>query len=378
METLYQKHKLFFIILIICIIGFLAWYFSQIIICIIIAGVISIIGYPLVDFFDRIHFKKLGSLHVLNVFLTLVIILAVVLGLLSFFIPLVVKETSMVTSIDWQKLIDYYRPQIQWLQHTLVHYGIIKKNATFESLLKDNLAHFIDLSFFSNILSGVFSFAGTLTFYIFTILFLSFFFLLDVMMLPRVILMLVPLKYEDQTKNVMLKSKKVLSRYFTGMFIDLLVMIASYSISLSIVGVKGALVIAFVAGIVNIIPYIGPLIAVVTGIVLGVTGVVSDGYYGAIGSTMLGVLIAMSVVILLDNILYSPMIQGKSLKVHPVEIFLVIIAAGSTGGIPAMIIAVPSYAFIKIVGEEFFSQFRLFKQGKKETTSSEVAYSRFF
>jgi predicted PurR-regulated permease PerM len=320
----------------------------------------------------------LGSLHVLNVFLTLVIILAVVLGLLSFFIPLVVKETSMVTSIDWQKLIDYYRPQIQWLQHTLVHYGIIKKNATFESLLKDNLAHFIDLSFFSNILSGVFSFAGTLTFYIFTILFLSFFFLLDVMMLPRVILMLVPLKYEDQTKNVMLKSKKVLSRYFTGMFIDLLVMIASYSISLSIVGVKGALVIAFVAGIVNIIPYIGPLIAVVTGIVLGVTGVVSDGYYGAIGSTMLGVLIAMSVVILLDNILYSPMIQGKSLKVHPVEIFLVIIAAGSTGGIPAMIIAVPSYAFIKIVGEEFFSQFRLFKQGKKETTSSEVAYSRFF
>ena len=106
------------------------------------------------------------------------------------------------------------------------------------------------------------------------------------------------------------------------MFIDLILMIASYSISLSIVGVKGALVIAFVAGIVNIIPYIGPLIAVVTGIVLGVTGVVSDGYYGAIGSTMLGVLIAMSVVILLDNILYSPIIQGKSLKVHPVEIFL--------------------------------------------------------
>ena len=217
METLYQKHKLFFIILIICIIGFLAWYFSQIIICIIIAGVISIIGYPLIDFFDRIHYKKLRSPHVLNVFLTLIIILAVVLGLLSFFIPLVVEETSMVTSIDWQKLLDYYRPQIQWLQHTLVHYGIIKKNATFESLLKDNLAHYIDLSFFSNILSGTISFAGTLTFYVFTILFLSFFFLLDVMMLPRVILMLVPLKYVDQTKSVMLKSKKLLTRYFTGM-----------------------------------------------------------------------------------------------------------------------------------------------------------------
>jgi predicted PurR-regulated permease PerM len=362
MSTLYEKYKLFFIILIICVISFLAWYFSQILICIIVAGVISIIGYPLVELFDRIHYKKLWLPHALNAFITLILILAVVLGLLSFFIPLVVKETSMVTSIDWQKLLDYYRPQIQWLQHTLVQYGIIKKGATFESLLKDNLSHFIDLSIFSNILSGVISFTGTLFFYIFTILFLSFFFLLDVMMLPRFILMLVPMKYEDQTKNVMVKSKTVLSRYFRGLFIDVLVMIASYSIALSIVGVKGALVIAFFAGIVNIIPYVGPLIAVGTGIVLGVTGVVSEGYYGAIGSTVLGVLIAMLIVILLDNILYSPMIQGKSLKVHPVEIFLVIIAAGSIGGIPAMIVAVPSYAFLRIIGEEFFSQFRIFKE----------------
>jgi predicted PurR-regulated permease PerM len=138
-------------------------------------------------------------------------------------------------------------------------------------------------------------------------------------------------------------------------------MIASYSIALSIVGVKGALVIAFFAGIVNIIPYIGPLIAVGTGIILGVTGVVSEGLYGSIGSMMLKVFLAMIVVIIIDNIVYGPMIQGKSLKVHPVEIFLVIIAAGSIGGIPAMIIAVPSYAFLRIVGEEFFSQFRIFK-----------------
>ena len=59
MSTMYEKNKLFFIILIICVIGFLAWYFSQILICIIIAGIISIIGYPLVGLFDRIHFKKI-------------------------------------------------------------------------------------------------------------------------------------------------------------------------------------------------------------------------------------------------------------------------------------------------------------------------------
>jgi predicted PurR-regulated permease PerM len=360
MTTLYHQYKLFFIILIILIIGFLAWYFSQILICILIAGVISIIGYPLVELIDKIHYKRFRFPHVLSVFLTLIIILGTVLGLLSFFIPLVVKETSMVASINWQKFMEYYHPQLQWLQNTFVQYGIIKRGDTLESVLIANLSHFIDLSIFSNILTGVISFAGSLFFYLFTTLFLSFFFLLDVRMLPRFILMLVPKKYEDQSRHIMQRSKDVLTRYFLGLVINVIVMIASYSISLSIVGVKGALVIAFFAGIVNIIPYVGPLIAVGTGIVLSVTGVVSEGFYGAIGSTILGVFIAMLVVILLDNIVYGPLIQGKSVKAHPVEIFLVIIAAGSIGGIPAMIIAVPSYAFLRIVGEEFFSHFRIF------------------
>jgi predicted PurR-regulated permease PerM len=361
MSKLYEKNRIFFIILIIGIIGFLAWYFSQILICIVIAGIISIIGDPLVILLDRIHYKRIKCPHILSVFLTLIIILAVILGLLSFFIPLVVKETSMVGSIDWQKLLNFYRPEIQWLQSTLQQYGVIQKGATLESMLKENISHYIDFSIFSNFLAGVISFAGTVFFYLFTTLFLSFFFLLDVMMLPGFILMLVPKKNEEQVKHIMMRSKKVLSRYFIGLVINVLVMIASYSIALSIVGVKGALVIAFFAGIVNIIPYIGPLIAVGTGIILSVTGVVSDGLYGAMGSTMFKVFLAMIVVIILDNIVYGPLIQGKSVKVHPVEIFLVIICAGSIGGIAAMIIAVPSYAFLRIVGEEFFSQFRIFK-----------------
>jgi predicted PurR-regulated permease PerM len=368
MSTLYQKNKLFFIILIICAIGFLAWYFSQILICIIIAGIISIIGYPLVELFNKIHYKKIKVPHVLSVFLTLIIILVVVFGLLSFFIPLVVKETRMIASINGPKLVDYYRPQVLWLQDILLQYGVITKGGTLESLLKDNINQFFDISIFSNILTGVISFAGSLLFYIFTILFLSFCFLLDVRMLPRFILLLTPQKYEEQVKHIMMRSKAVLSRYFIGLFINVLVMIASYAIALSIVGVKGALVIAFFAGIVNIIPYVGPLIAVGTGITLGITGVVSEGLYGAIGSTMLKVFLAMVVVILIDNIVYGPLIQGRSLKVHPVEIFLVIISAGSIGGIPAMIIAVPSYAFLRIVGEEFFSQFRIFKKTDERTS----------
>jgi predicted PurR-regulated permease PerM len=267
----------------------------------------------------------------------------------------------MVASIDGQKLMNYYKPELAHIHYLLVQYGIIPQGTTFETILKNNFKNIFDLGIFSNILTTVISFTGSFFFNVFSILFLSFFFLNDNTMLPRFILLLVPEKYDEKTRHVMTRSKEVLSRYFIGLFINVLVMIASYSIALSIVGVKGALVIAFFAGIVNIIPYIGPIIAMATGIILGVTGVVSEGLYGSIGSTMLSVFLAMLVVILLDNIVYGPLIQGKSVKVHPVEIFLVIIMAGSIGGIPAMIVAVPGYAFLRIVAEEFLSQFRMFR-----------------
>jgi predicted PurR-regulated permease PerM len=365
---LYEKNKLFFIILGVAVAGFLAWYFSQILICILVAGVISIIGLPLVEFFDRLRVKKIRFPHFLSVFVTLIILLVVLVGLISFFIPLIVKETSMIASIDWQKLMDFYKPEILWLQNNMSRYGIIKQDATFGSLLKDTVTRTLDLSIFSNILSGAIAFAGSFFFYVFTTLFLSFFFLLDVMMLPRLILKLVPVNYEEQTRHIMKRSKAVLSRYFIGLVINVLVMIASYSITLSIVGAKGALAIAVFAGIVNIIPYIGPLIAVGTGILLSVTGTFSEGAYGDAGSVAIKVFFAMTVVIVLDNIVYGPLIQGTRLKVHPVEIFLVIIAAGSIGGIPAMIAAVPSYAFIRIIAEELFSQLRIFKKADELTS----------
>jgi predicted PurR-regulated permease PerM len=359
MNELYAKNKLFFVILILAAVGFIAWYFLQIIIFIIVAGIISIIGYPLVELFDKIRIRKFKFPHVCSVILTLLLLIVVVTSLLSFFIPLVIREASIISSIDGKKLIEYYGKEIHWIEYNMTQLGVLKKGATIETLIRANISKIIDFNIFTNIISRVLSFTGTFFFNTFSILFLSFFFLYDNRMLPKFILLLVPEKYSEKTQNVMSKSKKLLSRYFIGLILNVLVMIISYAIALTIVGAKGALVIAFFGGIVNIIPYIGPIIAVITGILLGVSGIISIGLYGAIWTMAFKIFLAMVIVILLDNFIYGPMIQGRSIKVHPVEIFLVIIAAGSIGGIPTMIIAVPAYAFLRIVAGEFLSQFRL-------------------
>jgi predicted PurR-regulated permease PerM len=366
MRELYEKNKLFFIILILLIIGFLVWYFSEIIIFVIVAGIVSVMGSPLVELLDRIHIGKLKFPHVLSVTLTLLLLIAVFFGFFSFFIPLIFQEANMISSIDSRKLAEHFQPQIDWLQSTLIRYGVIRPTDTVESLIRENFSKIADFGLFSNILGGLISFTGTFFFNLFSIVFLSFFFLYDTTMLPRFIYKVVSPKYHEQTRNVMQKSKKLLSRYFIGLFLQVLANIATYSVALAIIGVRGALVIGFFAGIIIIIPYLGGIIAVITGILLGVTGVISAGDYSQILPMAIKILVAMVVVQLIDNNIFQPYIQGKSVKAHPVEIFLVIIAAAGIGGIPAMIIAVPAYAFLRIVASEFFHQFRLIREMTEE------------
>ena len=128
---------------------------------------------------------------------------------------------------------------------------------------------------------------------------------------------------------------------------------------------KGALVIGFFAGIIIVIPYLGGIIAIITGVILGITGQISIGDYASIGPMTIKIIIAMLMVQMIDNNLFQPYIQGKSVKAHPVEIFLVVIAAATIGGIPAMIMAVPAYAFLRIIATEFFSQSRLVQKMKE-------------
>jgi len=357
MRELYHKNKLFFLIVFTLAGGFLAWYFIDIVIFIIIAGVVSIIGNPLVELLDKIRIKKFKLPHAFNVSFTLILIVGVFFGLFSFFIPLIINEAEMVSSIDTQKLADYFRNDLARFQYMLTQVGLLSQGMTLEETVKESLLKIIDFGLFSDILKSVVSFTGSLIIDLFAIIFLSFFFLKDPGMLPGFLLKVTPFKYRKQLHNVLSKSKKLLSRYFIGLLCQISLNIITYSLALWIIGVKGPLAIGFFTGIIIIIPYLGGIIAMVAGVVLGVTGVIAVGDYPMILPMILRIIIAMGIVQLIDNNVFAPLIQGKSVKAHPVEIFLVVIAAASLGGMIAMVVAVPAYGFIKIVASEFLSNF---------------------
>lgn len=359
MKDLYKKNKLFFIILFIAAIGFLLWYFSNIVSYILIAIVVSLIGAPVVRLFNKIRIWKLRMPRLVSIILTMLILMAFFIGFFSFFIPLVVTEANMISQINLNQLTGHYHQDIAWLESWLIQLGVINERVTLLGVVQEIAMQFVSLNLFSLVLADFLIFTGNFFFGLFSVLFISFFFLMDPDMVKRIILAIIPDKYSNQTIRVMEKSKKLLSRYFIGLFLDVFAMIISYSIGLSILGVEGALVIAFFAGIINIIPYLGPLIGTGMGVVLGVTSMATIGEFGMIGHTALQIILVFLTVIIIDNVIYQPLIYGKSVKAHPIEIFLVIIAAGSIGGIVGMIIAVPVYTLLRIVAQEFLSQFKV-------------------
>jgi Predicted permease len=129
-----------------------------------------------------------------------------------------------------------------------------------------------------------------------------------------------------------------------------------YIIILLIFGIPNLLIIAFLCAVLNIIPYIGPLIAAVFAAVLTMLSNIGGDFQTEILPTTIYVLIGFWLVQVIDNNFSQPVIFSKSVSSHPLEIFLVILIAGFLSGILGMIIAVPLYTILKVIGKEFFPE----------------------
>ncbi len=359
---MWKKYSPLFALLGILFLGFLVWYFWNIVVYIIIAAVLSIMGQPLVKRFDRIKIRKNYLPRSISALFTMVIMIGLLVGFLFFFVPLITRQAEMISSINVNDVLQHFRGPIQSLEEFLKRIDFIHEGETIESSVKNQLEHIVNLTAFSNIFANVLSATGSLLMGIFSILFITFFFLRDENMLRGFLILLFPERYEEQIKKVIGQVKYLLSRYFIGLMGELLSMMTLLTIGLTIIGVKNALIIGFLGGLMNIIPYLGPLIGGSIGVFFGVTSALSLGQYDQIGWLTTGIVSVFLIANLIDNIVLQPLIYSTSVKARPIEIFLVIIMAGSLAGIAGMILAIPSYTVLRIIAKEFLSQFRLVKK----------------
>lgn len=338
---------------------FMAWYFSNIIVYIIIAGVLSLVGNPLVELICKVRVGRFSIPRWMSSLFTLILILAIAIGLVMVFVPLISNQANTIANINVDKISEYYSDEITSLKQLLVDMQVMKPEERIVDIIDKQIKSWINIATFSNVVSGVASTTGSLFIGVFSVMFLAFFFLRDPHMLKSGILILTPIKWEDHVKTILHKTKILLSRYFLGLMTELVSMITLISLGLTIFGVKNALLIGFLGGLMNIIPYLGPVIGGSIGVILGVTTVLSLGYYDAVLITAVIIILTFAIANLIDNIVLQPLIYSKSVNAHPIEIFLVIIMAGSLAGIPGMILAIPTYTVIRIVAKEFLSGFKV-------------------
>jgi predicted PurR-regulated permease PerM len=187
-----------------------------------------------------------------------------------------------------------------------------------------------------------------------SVLFITFFFLKDRIMFIIGFKQLIPNKQEEQILSSAEKIYYLLSRYFLGLLLQLFIVFVLYAIVLFIFDIPNLIIIAFLCAVLNIVPYVGPLIASVLAAVLTMLGNLGSDFQAVVLPTTLYVLLGFWIVQIIDNNLSQPIIFSKSVSSHPLEIFLVILIAGFLSGIVGMILAVPFYTILKVIGKEFF------------------------
>lgn len=349
-------------ILVLLIIGYMIWQFSYIIAWVLIAAVLSFMGQPLVRLFDRIHIKKLRIPHFLSALLSLIVIVIIFLGLIAVFVPLIINQAETISRINVDQLAQNLQGPLQWLDEKLHMLGAIPTGQTIQDFLVDKAKTVVNLGNVGSLLGNFISVAGNIFIGLFSILFVAFFFLKDDNMFEESLLLFVPTKHHLGTRKVVAESKNLLVRYYVGVVLELICVMSLIAIGLWIFGVKNAILIGFFGGIMNIIPYLGPIIGSLIGLVLGVTSTLAAGSYDEILPVLLKLAGVFIVVNFIDNNILVPYIYSKSVKSHPLEIFLVIIIGGGIAGLLGMLLAVPVYTLLRVIAKEFFQQFRVVKK----------------
>ncbi len=188
----------------------------------------------------------------------------------------------------------------------------------------------------------------------------------DSRLLHNGLMVIVPDETEDRFAASLEKIEDLLSRYFIGLVTQITILFVLYTIILLIFGVDNALVIAFLCALLNLIPYVGPLIGGALMLVLTMTSHLDQDFQTQILPTTIYVMIGYVIAQLVDNFFSQPFIFSQSVKSHPLEIFLIIIIGGILFGVTGMIVAVPMYTAIKVILKEFLAENKIVKSLTKD------------
>ena len=340
----------------------LCWYFKNVLIYIIAAVVVSLLGRPLTKLMRRIKIKGKSAPDWLLAVLSIVIIIVLLILIISQIIPLVssiIRDASAINDSSYfgSNPIDKVN---QWL---IGLFPNLDPNFDIVTVIMDKIKELVDFGKVGGFVGSVASLVTSLFVALFSVVFISFFFLKEEGLFGRIVCAFVPDKHELTMNKTLNEIKGLLSRYFVGLLIEMLGVAVIDFFGLWLIArfdFNYAIGIAFIAGLLNIIPYVGPIFGYGIGVVFGIILKLGTGA-GLNVSLWLFILVILAVMLtaqLIDNFIYQPIIYSTSIKAHPLEIFIVLLMAGHIGGTVGMLVAIPAYTVVRVIAIRFFYHYK--------------------
>lgn len=351
---------------VIVLLGLLIWFFSDIVAYVLLAAALSFIGRPIVRLFDRIKVGKIKFPHTLSAVLTLVLLVGTTVTLLFLLVPVISNQAKVISAIDYASLKEGLVQPLSNIESFMYRVNMLKPGETISQMITDKLVSLTQAVDVGNILNNMMGVAGSIFIGLFSVLFMTFFFLKDDRLFLKTIVLLFPEKYAPNFEAALNDIVRLLSRYFVGLSIEVISMMTLISIGGLILGIENAIIIGVIGGLFNIIPYLGPIIGAAIGALLVITTNISPDTVESTIWLSSGILIVFSIANLIDNIVLQPLIYSNSVKAHPLEIFIVFMMAGSLAGVAGMILAIPAYTILRVIGRQFFNQYRLIRKISSE------------
>lgn len=353
-----NRSKIILIFTILCIIAFCIL-FTKIIIYMLIATVLALVAQPFVKILSRIQFR---GKHLPDAFIalcSLVALLSVFFCFLYVFIPLIIEQGKFIAGLNFHDVFSDVLNQFPRIKQLLLNIGTEKE---ISQNVYNQFSNFVNISNAGYLLDRLLSAFGGIAGGFLIVSFITFFLLKDNKLAYRTVLLITPVEYEDEMKDILRTTKSMLSKYFVSLFIDVIIVMILVSSLLYFLGVPNAFFIGVFAGVMNVIPYVGPIISFIFACALGVTGSMQHGELELIGPIISKIFWVWLGVNMLDGFLIQPYLYSNSVRAHPLEIFIVILMASALAGVWGMIVAIPTYTLFRIVAKEFLANYKFFQK----------------
>jgi predicted PurR-regulated permease PerM len=349
-------------------IGLITWFFSDIVTYILLAWVISMIGAPMMHLLRRIRVRGWSPGPSLRAGVTLILFFTI-LGLLGWiFVPLILSQASSISQVNYLAIAQSLEEPLEELNRRLADWGLVDDTRSPSEQVISTLRSWFEPAQVGAFFSSIISLFGSLVIGLFSVIFISFFFLREEGLFKEFVSSLVPREYAPQVVNVIDEVSNLLSRYFGGVLLQILLITTIVTLLLELAGVRNALLIGFFAAFINVIPYIGPLIGAVFGIIMTVSSSLDLDFYTEMRPLLFKVIGTFAIVQLMDNFIFQPFILGNRVLAHPLEIFIIVMVGAKIGGVPGMILAIPAYTVIRVMARVFLSEFSIVQKLTRRMT----------